>query len=330
MLLTRSAVLTTDLPATSSAAVPVTTVSHPTLIASETDPAALYLSSLAPGSHRAMQAALRTVATLLTGGDDIGAVPWHAVTFAHATAVRSALANRYAPATGNRILAALRGVMRAAFQLGLINSDELARVNLVKAVRGSRVVRGRALSAAELRALFTACDPDTASGARDAALLALLYAGGLRRSEVVSVDVDDFDVSTGRLLVHGKGAKERTLYLGTVATAVVAAWVARRGGAAGPLLLPVNRADRTVCRRMTDQAVAERLRVLQRRAGVAHFTAHDCRRSFVSNCLENGIDLATVQATAGHASPVTTSRYDRRFDRAKKIAASLHDLPVVA
>ncbi len=296
----------------------------------ESDPAELYLSSLASGSQRAMRGALRTLATLLTGRGDVGAVPWQVVTFAHASAVRTALANKYAPATANRILAALRGVMRAAFQLRLIDSDELARVSLVKAVRGSRVVGGRALTNPELRALFAACNPEKASGARDAALLALLYAGGLRRSEVVSVDIDDLDVSTGRLLVHGKGARERTLYLGNIATAVIRAWLARRGGGAGPVLLPVNRADRIVCRRMTDQAVAERLRVLQRRAGVAHFTAHDCRRSFVSSCLENGVDLATVQATAGHASPVTTSRYDRRFDRAKKLAATLHDLPSVA
>ncbi len=326
MLLTRSAVLTAELPQ-SARYETRSEAPNGVLRPAESDPVAIYLESLAPGSRRTMRAAVRLVATLLTGTGDVVAVPWHAVTFAHAMTVRSALATRYAPATANKILAALRGVMRAAFQIGHIHSDQLARVNLVKAVRGSRVARGRALSTDELRALFTACRPDSAAGARDAALLALLYAGGLRRSEVVSLDVGDFDPLTRRLLVHGKGARERTLFIGTVAAQVVHAWLVHRGRTAGPLLVPVNRADRVVHRRMTDQALADRLRVLQERAGVAHFTAHDCRRTFVSNCLDLGVDLATVQATVGHASPMTTSRYDRRFDLAKQRAATLHDVP---
>ena len=80
---------------------------------------------------------------------------------------------------------------------------------------------------------------------------------------------------------------------------------------------------------MTDQAV--RL-ILQRRAaqaGVADFTPHDLRRTNITELLDNGADLATVQKLAGHADPATTARYDRRGEQAKKDAAARLEIPHV-
>jgi len=77
-------------------------------------------------------------------------LPWWALDFARTTAIRSKVAARFAPATAHRMLAALRGVLKASFKLGLIDSDKMTRACSVDAVRGTRVPKGRALSRGEL------------------------------------------------------------------------------------------------------------------------------------------------------------------------------------
>lgn len=193
--------------------------------------------------------------------------------------------------------------------------------------------RGRALRPGELRALFDAVDEggrrNPTLAARDAALLAVLYGCGLRRAEVVSLDLDDYQPEeTGATLkVRGKGNKERLAHVNNGVQAALEVWVAERGGQPGPLFLPVNKAGRTIHRRMTGQAV---LWVAQQRAAqaaVEHFTPHDLRRSFVSDLLDAGADLSTVQQAAGHAQVATTARYDRRGEAAKRRAAGLLYVP---
>jgi Phage integrase family len=156
---------------------------------------------------------------------------------------------------------------------------------------------------------------------RDTALVALAYAGGFRRAELVALDVTDYDREAGRLRVVGKGNKERAVFISNGARDALHAWLRVRGPAPGPLLLPVDRHGRVLARRLTEQTVYDRLRYLAERAGVAAFSPHDCRRSLAGDLLDAGVDLATVQALLGHASPATTARDDRRGERAVRQAA---------
>jgi site-specific recombinase XerD len=292
-------------------------------------PVAVYLAGLAPGSRRTQGAALRIIAKIVSPAADETNLPWWKLDYAHTTAVRSKLAAMYAPATANRMLAAVRGVLKASFKLGLMSADHMTRASSVDAVRGARVMKGRALSKGELAALFEACDPSTPGGARNAALLGLLYGGGLRRAEVVALDRADYEAKTGKLVVRGKGNKERVAWATNGSRDALDAWLVVRGEEPGPLFLPVTKGGEIERRRMSDQAIAELVRRLARKAKIARFSPHDMRRTFIGDLLDGGADLATVQGLAGHASPTTTSRYDRRGERARKEAAELLHVPFV-
>jgi site-specific recombinase XerD len=301
----------------------------PTATTIERNPVAVYLAGLAPGSRRTMRGGLRAIATMIEPTADELTFPFHMLDHAHAVAVRSRLGARLAPATANRILAALRGVVGAAFRLGLISADHRERTCSIDPVRGSRVVKGRALSQGELRALFEVCDAGAPSGARNAALVGVLYGCGLRRAEAVQLDIDHFDATTGKLVVPGKGNKQRHAYVSNGSRDALGAWLAHRGTEPGPLFMPVNKGGRVIARRMTEQAVAALTTRLAREANVAAFSPHDLRRSMISDMLDAGADIVAVQALAGHSSPAVTAKYDRRGERARRKAAELVHVPFV-
>jgi site-specific recombinase XerD len=292
-------------------------------------PVAVYLAGLASGSRRTQTAALRIMAMLVSPEATEMTLPWWMLDYAHTTAIRAKLAERFAPATANRMLAALRGTLKSAFKLGHMSADHMTRACSVEPVRGSRVQKGRALSQGELRALFESCDPSKSGGARNAALLGLLYGGGLRRAEVVALDLADFDAATGKLVVKGKGNKERVAWVTNGSKEALDAWLVFRSDEAGPLFFPVTKGGTILRHRMTDGAVAELVRRLAKRSKIAAFSPHDMRRTFIGDMLDAGADLVSVQQLAGHASPTTTSGYDRRGDRARKRAAELLHVPFV-
>lgn len=293
-------------------------------------PAAVYLASLSPGSRRTMRGALRTIALILSGVADELLLPWHLLDYAHAVVVRTKLAEKLAPATANRMLAALKGTLKNAFKLGLISADHYTRAAMIEPVRRTTIPKGRALSHGELRALFGACDASTPGGARNAALLGLLYGAGLRRAEVVGLNLSDFDGDGGSLTIRGKGRKTRRGFVTNGSLDALLAWLTFRGDEAGPLFYPVKKGGLIERRRMTDGAVAELVRRLAAKAQVAAFSPHDMRRTFIGDLLEGGADLATVQGLAGHSNPSTTSRYDRRPDRTRRKAVELLHVPFVA
>jgi len=295
-------------------------------------PAAVYLARLAVGARRSQVGALRTMARLLAGPDaNPFTLPWHELGYQHTQALRTHLSERYAPATTNRMLAALRGVLTECWRLGLMDAEARARASDVATVRGTTLPRGRALKGGELRALFAVCQGAPA-GARDAALLATLYAGGLRRSEAVALDVGDYDATysadAGALTVrHGKGHKERVVYLQNGARTAMGDWLVIRGQEPGPLFLRLRKGGVLVHARLTDQAVLD---ILQRRcaeAGVTSCSPHDLRRSMISDLLDAGADISTVQKLAGHSNVTTTQRYDRRGEAVKAKAAGLLHTP---
>jgi site-specific recombinase XerC len=293
----------------------------------ETNPAAVYLASLAPSGRRTMAARL-TAAAKLMGGEP-HTIDWAALRFEHVAALRSRLSELgRAPASVNATLSALRGVARAAWQLGRMTVEDYHRIVGVKNVRGSRLPAGRALTSGEISALLDTCAGDeSAAGARDAAIVALLYGAGLRRSEAAGLALSHYDSTAGELKVLGKGDTERLVPLGAGVTAALNDWLVVRGESAGPMLVPVRKGGKVEIRRMSAQAIYD---ALVKRAGAARIPSlspHDLRRTFASNLLDVSGDVSAVQKLLGHANVQTTMRYDRRGEAAKRKAINLLHLP---
>jgi len=293
-------------------------------------PASVYFAGLAPGSRPTMRQALDAIAQLLTDGRaDSLTLNWAALRYKHTSAVRSALMEKYAPATANKMLSALRRVLKEALRLELMDAVDYARAVDISSINVSRELRGRALTQGEIAALFDVCKRDrTGAGFRDAALIAVLRGSGLRRREVVNLDLRDFDSSTGAIKVRGgKGGKDRTAYLPDGAIPSVDEWLNVRSRSSGPLLCRVNKAGRVVVQRLTPQAVFFILQKRAQEAGVASFSPHDLRRTFCSDLLDAGVDIVTVQKLAGHSDPATTSRYDRRGEETLRRAVQVLHIP---
>jgi len=296
--------------------------------------AAVYLASLALGSRRTMRDALNAIAAMLTnGGDDYIAADaltlnWAALRFQHTAAIRSKLAETHGAATANKMLSALRGVLKAAWRLGQMSADDYARAADIASVNGGTLPKGRALASGEIDALMTACvNDETAAGARDAAIVALLRVGGLRRAEICALNIEDYDAETGALVIRGKRNKERAGYVTNGAKEAIDDWLATRGGETGALFCPVSKGGTIIIRRMYPEAIFNMLQKRAAQAGVKNLSPHDFRRTFVSDLLDAGADIATVQKLAGHANVQTTARYDRRGEQAKRKAVALLHVP---
>lgn len=291
------------------------------------NPALVYLASLPARTGQRTQAqALRVVAGIL--GDDVSRINWGALRYQHTALIRSKLIEAYAPATANKILSALRGTLKEAWRLGLMTAEEYQRARDLGPVTGVTLPAGRELSQGEILALMTACTSDESpAGTRDAAIIALLYGAGLRRDEAIKLDLQDYNPETGALVIRGKRSKERTAYLVNGAAEAMADWLSLRGSALGPLFLAINKGGKIHGARMTSQTIYNMLIKRAEQANVKEFSPHDMRRTFISDLLDKGADIATVSKMAGHSDPKTTARYDRRPEEAKRKAAGLLHVP---
>jgi integrase/recombinase XerD len=318
--------------------------------------AAVYIATLAHTGKRTQAQALRVIASIFD--TDISGLNWGALRYKHTVAIRTRLAKSYSPATANKMLSALRRTLKQAWLLGQMTAEEYNRAVELEPVKGITLPAGRELSTDEILALMNACQDDhTPAGIRDAAIISIMYASGLRRDEVVRLDVSDLDPEAGMLVIHGKRNKQRTAYITNGAADALNDWMAVRGPQAGPLLVEVNKGGKVLIKResmivkpsrkirgvevpnkkagqtifrggaLTSQAVYNMLNKRARQARVANFSPQDLRRTFISHLLDAGADIATVSKMAGHTNIQTTARYDHRSEEARKKAAELLHVP---
>jgi integrase/recombinase XerD len=251
---------------------------------------------------------------------EAGRASWEEVGRADVQAHLGALArDGISPRSQARALSAIRGFHR------LLVSERLAPADPTDEVDAPRRARKlpQLLSRDEVDRLLAAPrQVRGAIGVRDRAMLELLYATGLRVSELVTLEVNQVDLESRVLLARGKGNKERLVPVGGPAADALRAWLA---GPREQVLRLRRTRDLFVTprgRRMTRQGFWKLLARYARAAGISRAVSpHKLRHSFATHLLEGGADLRAVQSMLGHADVSTTEIYTH-VDRAQ--ARRLH------
>lgn len=219
---------------------------------------------------------------------------------------RTARGEPYAVSTISRTLVAVRGLHKFLLREGLADIDPSAEVI------GPRPPRPlpKALSLDQIERLLASPIGDEPTGLRDRAMLELLYASGLRITELVYLDVDDVDLVQRTVRCLGKGSKERMVPIGRAACRALGAWMTR----GRPALQPDS--PTLFCNRRGGRLTRQGgWKIIKRHAQQAGFadrvSPHTLRHSFATHLLDNGADVRVVQELLGHASVNTTQVYTR-------------------
>jgi integrase/recombinase XerD len=176
----------------------------------------------------------------------------------------------------------------------------------------------------EVESLLESPDTSTQTGLRDKAMLEVLYATGVRVSELVALKMNDLNLDLGLLTTLGKGSKERTIPMGKSAIGWIKKYLPIRhqmlGNTTSPYLF-INPKGKAISRQGFWKIIVE----YGDKARIGHITPHLLRHSFATHLLENGADLRSVQMMLGHSDISTTQIYTHiTNERLKEIYKKFH------
>ena len=220
-----------------------------------------------------------------------------------------------------RALVAVRGFFKFLLQDGHLRLDPTSNLEAPK----SWQPLPRFLAAEEVARLLSAPDISTDLGLRDKAMLEVLYATGLRVTELVSLALGNLNLDVGFLTVFGKGGKERAVPLGSSAVEWTRNYIAIR-----PRLLTRDKTAAALFitekgNALSRQAFWKLIVLYGEKVGIGHITPHLLRHSFATHLLENGADLRSVQMMLGHSDISTTQIYTHiTNERLREIYQKFH------
>ena len=302
------------------------------LIAHDNNPLIDYLASLqSNNSKKQMQRNLTVVARILLNDSNATAfdVAWENLRRQDILLLRDHLQKTYSTPTVNNILSALRGILKACWRAGLIGESDFRLAIDVPNLKHHTLPAGRFVHQDEVAKLLRHCLEQGAIGIRDAAMIGMFYATGIRRDELAGIQMQDIDLTGGVITVLGKGNKERTVYLSGQLQHLFDMWLRHRTGQPGYLFPPILKSGRIkLGERLTGEGVYYILKKRQKETGLNDFSPHDLRRTFITVLLDTGSDLSIVSQIVGHSSTNQTKRYDRRPEEAKRKAQLKVDVPL--
>lgn len=223
----------------------------------------------------------------------------------------------YRPTTIARKLAALKSFFRSLHEQGAIETEPVEGLEMPRVQKAPPNV----LSAEQIHRLFNQVEVETSAGQRDLAMLHVLYATGMRVSELVSLNLDDFDPArstitcaahNGQSRSGGRNRRERVLPLPEVAVVATQQYLAD----ARPVLIVHHPEERALFlnhhgERLTRQGFWLIIKGYARQAGIISITPHMLRHSFAIHMLNDGMELRSVQELLGHAHISTTQVYSQ-------------------
>ena len=210
-----------------------------------------------------------------------------------------------APASISRKVSTIKGFFRFLLREGKLPANPLA---LVSAPKRQRLLP-HILRKDDLVALIEAADETTPGGLRNRAILELMYAAGVRLSEVAGLDIENLDLPEHTVRVRGKGNKERIVLIGQPAAQALARYVTQ-----GRQMLAADSTSALFLNRdggrLSGRSIQKIVRQHALRAGLdEHVHPHLLRHSFATHLLDGGAELRVVQELLGHSTPVTTQIY---------------------
>jgi integrase/recombinase XerD len=244
---------------------PITERRHPVFI---------YLGSLpTEASERAMRAALERVVALF--GFELHQLKWWGLPVRHVWSIRRRLADEgYSAASVNQSISAIRGVLGVAHDRGLMGTELYLADLAVPMLRAASSTRAIPSATKVGRLLQTVGKDRSPRGRRDAAILAVIAGGGLKRSEATSLRLADVDAEKGTLRLG-----DETVRLGRHERATLRAWILQRGRKGGPLFQPIDKAGNRTERAMSGQAIADVVAARGAAAKIEGLRPEDLRRA---------------------------------------------------
>lgn len=193
----------------------------------------------------------------------------------------------------------------------------------IKPTKYKRKLTGKMIPSEAIEKLLEVCKCDKKpAGLRDAAIIAMLHATGMRRGECAALIIEDYDSDESMVLLREtKNKEDRVTYLTPGAESHLKAWLSLRNQSPGPLFWRTKRGgDLWPGKGLSGSAIYNILKFRSTQAGLEDYTPHDFRRTLISNLLAQQVDMALVSRIAGHSSVAMTARYDRRKDEAMRAA----------
>ncbi len=309
------------------------------------DPYRIYLDSLDSETSRStMRGCLDRIARMIVEQESDQPLPrdlevtgecraWWILRYPHTTRIRATLTADdlgWSYSYINKHLVALRRILKECWRLDLMTAEEYQRAIDIPSLSGSREQTGRSIHTDELAAMLRVCaEDDGPASVRNAAVVAVLRSTGIRRAEAASALIERYDPGERSLRIIGKRNKERTVFIIPTAVPPLDRWLSLLGARKGPIFRSIDKWGNIGDHGMSPTAIGDIVEKVQTKAGVPPLDPHDFRRTYAGDLLDAGVDLATVQKLMGHASPATTSRYDRRPERTLRDASDRLSLPAV-